>query len=333
MALTLSRGNSQISVAPMMDWTDRHCRYFFRLLSPSANLYTEMVTAQAVLQGDRERLLDFDSFERPVALQLGGSEPPVLRQATMIAESFGYDEININIGCPSDRVQSGRFGACLMAEPQRVADCVSQMRQVTELPVTVKTRIGIDDRDEYEFLTTFVDTVAKAGCRHFIVHARKAILSGLSPRQNREIPPLHYEFVYRLKREFPDLRIDLNGGIETIASIRNHLGHVDGVMIGRKAYADPYFLVSVHETFSADETSAGWRAPRRDQVVRQMAEYAEQHLSGGARLHHITRHMLGMFNGLPGARRWRRFLSENAARPGAGPEVLIASLDVFDRAA
>ena len=323
----------RISVAPMMDWTDTHCRYFFRLLNPTIRLYTEMITAQAVLKGDRDRLLGFNVTEKPLALQLGGSEPEILRLATEIAVNYPYDEINLNIGCPSDRVQSGRFGACLMAEPLRVADCVRAMRAATSLPVTVKSRIGIDDRDDYEFLAEFISAVAAAGCDYFIVHARKAILSGLSPKENRMVPPLRYEYVYRLKRDFPHLHIILNGGIETTEAVAAHLRQVDGVMIGRKAYADPFFLSVLGDCFKTPGTQPDWKRPSREQVVRNMAEYAERQLASGTSLHHITRHMLGMFNGQPGARRWRRFISEKAAQPGAGPEVLIASLDVFDVAA
>ena len=323
----------RISVAPMMDWTDTHCRYFFRLLNPTIRLYTEMITAQAVLKGDRDRLLGFNATEKPLALQLGGSEPEILRLAAEIAANYPYDEINLNIGCPSDRVQSGRFGACLMAEPLRVADCVRAMRAATSLPVTVKSRIGIDDRDDYEFLAEFISAVAEAGCDYFIVHARKAILSGLSPKENRMVPPLRYEYVYRLKRNFPHLHIILNGGIETTEAVAAHLRQVDGVMIGRKAYADPFFLSVLEDCFKTPGTQPDWKPPSRERVVRNMAEYAERQLASGTSLHHITRHMLGMFNGQPGARRWRRFISEKAAQPGAGPEVLIASLGVFDVAA
>jgi tRNA-dihydrouridine synthase A len=315
-----------ISVAPMMDYTDLHCRYFLRLLSPSTRLYTEMVTAQAILKGDRDRLLGFNPVECPLALQLGGSEPDVLAEAATIATPYGYDEINLNIGCPSDRVQTGRFGACLMAEPARVADCIRALRQATPLPVTVKTRIGIDDHDDYGFLAGFVSTVAAAGCDYFVVHARKAILAGLSPKENRSVPPLKYDTVYRLKREFPKLTIVINGGIETFAAVSEHLGHVDGVMIGRKAYSDPFFLAELQARFMSPADGDEWRPPERSQVVRAMAEYAERQLGRGARLHHITRHMHGMYAGLPGARRWRRYISEHSTRPGAGPEVLLDSL-------
>ncbi len=316
---------SRVAVAPMMDWTDRHCRYFFRLLSPDIRLYTEMVTAQAVLQGDRARLLDYDPAEHPVALQLGGSEPEQLAAAAQIANAWGYDEINLNIGCPSDRVQSGRFGACLMAEPERVAECVTAMNEAADPPVTVKTRIGIDDRDDYAFLEQFVAAVTAAGCRHFVVHARKAILAGLSPKQNRSIPPLRYEIVYRLKQQFPELTVVLNGGVESNEAVREHLEHVDGVMIGRKAYADPWFLTELDHGSRPELT--------REQVVEKMAEYAARQIALGARLHHITRHMLGLFNGRPGARRWRRYLSERAIRPHADVQVLLDSLSVFGRAA
>jgi tRNA-dihydrouridine synthase A len=318
---------SRVAVAPMMDWTDRHCRYFFRLLSKDIRLYTEMVTAQAVLQGDRGRLLDYDPAEHPLALQLGGSEPEQLAEAARIANAWGYDEINLNIGCPSDRVQSGRFGACLMAEPERVAECVAAMCDAGKLPVTVKTRIGIDDQDDYEFLERFVALARAAGCRHFVVHARKAILAGLSPKENRSIPPLRYEVVYRLKKDFPELTVVLNGGVETIEAVREHLDHVDGVMIGRKAYADPWFLA---ELGGHDNSGAGHT---REQVVEQMAAYAGRQIAAGGRLHHVTRHMLGLFNGRPGARRWRRYLSEQAIRPDADEQVLRDSLSVFDRAA
>lgn len=322
-----------VSVAPMMDWTDRHCRYFFRLLSPAVKLYTEMVTAQAVVQGDAARLLAYDPAEHPVALQLGGSDPELLAEAVRIANAWGYDEINLNIGCPSDRVQSGRFGACLMAEPRRVADCVATMREAADSPVTVKTRIGIDDRDDYEFLAEFIETVAAAGCDHFVIHARKAILAGLTPKENRSVPPLRYDVVYRLKREFADLTVVLNGGIESLGAVRAHLGKVDGVMIGRKAYADPWFLVELQQALAESQASDHATGPRRADIVRRMAVYAAVQIEAGARLHHVTRHMLGLFTGVPGARRWRRFLSEQACRPEADERVLIDSLTIFDIAA
>ncbi|MFW2404975.1 MAG: tRNA dihydrouridine(20/20a) synthase DusA [Gammaproteobacteria bacterium] len=317
----------RVSVAPMMDWTDRHCRYFFRLLTQDARLYTEMVTASAVLRGDHARLLGYHEAEHPLALQLGGSEPRELADAVRIADSYGFDEINLNIGCPSDRVQSGRFGACLMAEPGRVAECVAAMRDAASVPVTVKTRIGIDDRDDYEFLEQFVDEVAAAGCEYFVVHARKAILAGLSPKENRSVPPLRYDVVYRLKRDFPALTVVLNGGVESVAQVREHLARVDGVMIGRKAYGDPWLLANLQRT-GADESDI-----TRQDVVIAMAEYAAGQIQSGARLHHVTRHMLGLFTGVPGARRWRRFISERAGRDGASEQLLIDSLSVFDIAA
>ncbi|MAF84345.1 MAG: tRNA dihydrouridine(20/20a) synthase DusA [Gammaproteobacteria bacterium] len=324
---------SRISIAPMMDWTDQHCRYFFRLLSPDVRLYTEMVVDQAILHGDPDPLLAFDPFEHPVALQLGGSEPDTLEAATRIAAGFGYDEINLNIGCPSNRVQSGRFGACLMAEPRRVADCVAAMRASVQVPVTVKTRIGIDDRDDYEFLTAFIETVAAAGCNYFVIHARKAILTGLSPKENRSIPPLKYATVYRLKQDFPDLTIVLNGGIGSADDVRQHLEHVDGIMIGRKAYSDPYLLAELQAQVTISTPRTDWYPPKRNDIVRSMADYAERQLASGVRLHHITRHMLGLFAGQPAARRWRRYISEKGQQSGAGPEVLLNSLSVFDIAA
>jgi tRNA-dihydrouridine synthase A len=309
-----------ISVAPMMDWTDRHCRYFLRLLAPSALLYTEMVTAQAIRHGDRERLLGFDPFEQPVALQLGGSEPEVLAEAARVGADYGYDEINLNVGCPSDRVQSGRFGACLMAEPALVRDCVAAMRAVVEVPVTVKSRIGIDEHEDYGFLRDFVGTVAESGCSVFIVHARKAILGGLSPKENREIPPLRYEFVYRLKQEFPHLTVVLNGGVRDLESVRAHLEHVDGVMIGREAYHNPWFLAELEQALT------GVRPPKREEVMGRFMEYMAGQLERGVRLSAMTRHVLGLYLGQPGARSWRRQLAEGACRPGAGLEVVRAAL-------
>jgi tRNA-dihydrouridine synthase A len=323
----------RVSVAPMMDWTDVHCRYFFRLISPDVRLYTEMVNAQAVIRGDRDYLLGFDPRERPLALQLGGSEPEALADAIRIAASYPYDEINLNVGCPSDRVQSGRFGACLMAEPERVANCLGAMASAADVPVTIKTRIGIDEHDDYDYLAAFVDRVAGHGCDHFIVHARKAILKGLSPKENRSIPPLRYEYVYRLKRDFPGLTVTINGGIASVDEIKNHLTHVDGVMIGRKAYADPFFLAAIQEQVPGIGDDREWRRPERAAIVRKMADYSETQLSRGIKLHHITRHMLGLYSGLPGARRWRRYLSEQGCRRSAGPEVLIDSLALLDAAA
>ena len=322
------RMNSPISIAPMMDWTDRHCRYFMRLLTPSAFLYTEMVTAAAVYHGDANRLLRFNWEEHPVALQLGGSNPEWMAAATRKAADYGYDEVNINVGCPSDRVQSGQFGACLMAEPQKVAACLTAMQAETLAPVTVKTRIGIDDNDSDEFLRRFVDVLAEAGCRKFIIHARIAILEGLSPKDNRSIPPLNYERVFRLKRDFPDLEIVINGGLSERHQVEEVLQHVDGVMIGRQAYHQPYFLAELEHHFNA-----GWPLPERHDIVQAMLPYIDAAVALGEPLHRITRHMLGLFAGQPGARAWRRYISEHAHRPGAGKEVLINALSAIPVAA
>jgi tRNA-dihydrouridine synthase A len=317
----------RISVAPMMDCTDRHCRYFLRLLSPHVRLYTEMVTAAAIVRGDPDRLLRFSPEEHPLALQLGGSDPDLLAAAVFKAGVHGYDEINLNAGCPSPRVSEGSFGACLMADPELVGRCIRAMQAATSLPVTVKTRIGIDDRDDYGFLCAFVATVADAGCRTLVVHARKALLSGLSPKENREIPPLLYETVYRLKGDFPELRIILNGGIDSLAAIETHLAAgVDGVMVGRKAYADPYWLTGVETTFLGK--AGAWQPPSRAAIVRAMAHYAGQQMHDGVRLHHITRHMLGLYHGQAGARAWRRFLSTRGCVPDAGPQLLLESLQL-----
>ncbi|MBL1263105.1 tRNA dihydrouridine(20/20a) synthase DusA [Candidatus Methylomicrobium oryzae] len=310
-------------VAPMLDWTDRHCRFFHRLMTKRALLYTEMVTTGALLHGNRQRFLQFDPSEHPLALQLGGSDPRDLAACAKIAEDFGYDEVNLNVGCPSDRVQNGRFGACLMAEPELVADCVAAMRNAVSMPVTVKSRIGIDDRDSYEELAHFIDTVAKAGCRTFIVHARKAWLKGLSPKQNREVPPLRYEVVYRLKQDFPPLRIVLNGGITTLEQAEKALQNgVDGVMMGREAYHNPYILAE------ADRRLFGMSADTmpRNEIVNRLMPYIERQLAEGIRLHSITRHILGLFHGEPGARSWRRHLSEEAIKYGADAAVVREAL-------
>ena len=312
----------------MMDWTDRHCRYFMRLLSPSARLYTEMVTAAAIVHGDAERFLRFNEEEHPVALQLGGSEPEWMARATARASEFGYDEININVGCPSDRVQSGRFGACLMAHPDVVAACFRAMRRETDVPVTIKTRIGIDDKDNYDFLQAFVDTLAAAGCRRFIVHARIAILEGLSPKENRSVPPLNYERVYQLKQDFPGLTIDINGGLTSLEQVDAVLEHVDGAMIGRQAYHQPYFLAELERHFRPD-----WPAPSRQDVVDRMLPYIDRMVGEGVSLNSMTRHMLGLFAGRPGARAWRRYISEHAHREGAGSEVLVNALNAMPLAA
>lgn len=310
-----------LCVAPMMDWTDRHCRFFFRLISRHTLLYTEMVTTGAVLHGKRDRLLDFTPAEHPVALQLGGSEPADLAASARIGEEWGYDEINLNVGCPSDRVQSGRFGACLMAEPDLVARGVAAMREAVRIPVTVKSRIAIDDLEEWPTLEDFVRRVSAAGCTRFIVHARKAWLQGLSPKENRDVPPLRYDLVHRLKAEYPHLDISLNGGIKTLDAAAEHLGRVDGVMMGRAPYESPYLLADADRRFFG-----GTQAPlTRHEVVDAMLPYIEAQMSQGAPLGAITRHMLGLFQGLPGARAWRRHLSENAHKDGASPEVVRAA--------
>ena len=302
----------------MMDWSDHNCRYFWRLLTRQALLYTEMVTTGALIHGDRERFLHFNAEEHPVALQVGGSDPKDLARCARWAREWGYDEINLNCGCPSDRVQSGLFGACLMARPQRVAECVQAMVDACDIPVTVKHRIGIDDMESYEQLLEFIEPVAAAGCSVFIVHARKAWLQGLSPKQNREIPPLNYPWVYRLKKDFPQLTIVINGGIQTLAECEAHLAHVDGVMIGREAYQNPWMLAEVDSLlFGMDNP-----AESRDDVIAALLPYVEQRLARGAHLNHITRHILGLYQGVPGARKFRRHLSENAYRKEAGLEVL-----------
>ncbi len=302
----------------MMDWTDRYDRFFLRLITRRALLYTEMVTANAVMHGDRERLLGFDPAEHPVAAQLGGSEPAQLAEAARIAADFGYDEINLNVGCPSDRVQTGRFGACLMAEPALVTDCVGAMRAAVGVPVTVKCRIGIDDQDAEEDLGRFVETVSSAGCDTFIVHARKAWLQGLSPKENREIPPLDYDRVYRLKAARPDLTIVINGGITSLDASEDHLTRVDGVMLGRAAYQNPYLLADVDRRFYGDSCTP----PTRTEVVDGLLPYIERRMAEGVPLNHITRHILGLYQGVPGARAWRRHLSENAHRPGADARIV-----------
>ena len=302
----------------MMDWSDRHCRFFHRQMTRHALLYTEMVTAQAIRHGDRERLIGFDPREQPVALQIGGSDPKLLAEAAKWGEDFGYGEINLNVGCPSDRVQEGRFGACLMAEPGLVAEGVSAMRQAVSVPVTVKCRIGIDDQDEDDDLDRFISTVAATGCSTFIIHARKAWLEGLSPRENREIPPLNYTRVYRIKSSHPGLTIIINGGIASLDEADAHLAHVDGVMLGRAAYHTPWILADVDRRFFGEAPSSLARAD----IVSRMKPYIAAELAKAPGLARITRHMLGLFHGEPGGRFWRRVLSENAHRRGAGVEVV-----------
>lgn len=313
-----------LCVAPMMDWTDRHCRYFHRLLSKQAFLYTEMVTTGALIHGDHHRFLQYHPAEHPLALQLGGSNPRELAICAKMAEDYGYDEVNLNVGCPSDRVQNGRFGACLMAEPELVADCVAAMVQAARIPITVKSRIGIDDRDSYPELVHFIGTVAAAGCRTFIVHARKAWLNGLSPKENREIPPLRYEVVYQLKIDFPQLEIILNGGVTSIGQTETLLQHVDGVMIGREAYQHPFLLADADQRLFAAPSAA--QTPSRADIVHALLPYISGQLAGGNRLHSVTRHILGLFHGEYGARGWRRFLSEHGNKAGADEAVVLQAL-------
>ena len=310
----------------MMDWTDRHCRFFHRQLTRRALLYTEMVVADAAIRGARERLLGFDPQEQPVALQLGGSEPAKLAEAARIGADFGYREINLNVGCPSDRVQSGTFGACLMKTPALVADCVAAMKAAVSVPVTVKCRIGVDDQDPGPALDTLAGDVFAAGADALWVHARKAWLAGLSPKENREIPPLDYGRVYRLKEKHPDRFVGVNGGIRTLAEATAHLAHVDAVMLGRAAYHTPAILAGVDPTFHGDEASPFDFAA----LIDAMAAYSARHIAAGGRLAHVTRHMVGLFQGLPGARRWRQILSTDAAKPGAGPQVLRDAFAAID---
>jgi len=304
--------DSRISIAPMMDVTDRHCRFFLRQVHSRARLYTEMITSGALIHGDVPHHLEFDEEEHPVALQLGGSEPEELAHCAKLGEQYGYDEINLNIGCPSERVQRGAFGACLMAEPALVAECVARIREAVSLPVTVKHRVGIDKVEDYSFLRDFVGTVAQAGCSTFIVHARNAILKGLSPKENREIPPLKYDYVYRLKRDFPALSIVINGGISSLEQINLHLKSVDGVMIGRAAYGNPWFLADPGKT--------------RADVVHAMHSYAKDVPS----LRHVTRHMLGLYHGMPRARLWRQMLSDSEGLKKNRPELLLEALDAVE---
>jgi tRNA-dihydrouridine synthase A len=312
----------RFSVAPMIDLTDRHARYFLRLISRHALLYTEMITTGALLHGDANRWLRFDAQEHAVALQLGGSDADDLTRCAVLGQQAGYDEINLNVGCPSDRVQSGRFGACLMAEPELVARCVEAMQQTVDIPVTVKCRIGIDDQDDYEDLYRFVDTVAARGCTVFVVHARKAWLNGLSPKENREIPPLKYDVVYRIKQQFPALTIVINGGIKSIAESHEHLKYVDGVMVGREAYQNPFMLADVDAALYGAQT----HRLARNEILSAYLPYVQRELAAGTRLSHMTRHILGLYHGQPGGRRFRQVLSTDAPRAGAGIEVIEAAL-------
>lgn len=315
----------KLSVAPMLDWTDKHCRYFYRLMSKQTVLYTEMVTTGAILRGKGD-YLSYNDAEHPLVLQLGGSDVKSMVECAKIAEQYGYDEININVGCPSDRVQNGRFGACLMAEPQLVAECVNEMQSATKVPVTVKSRIGIDDLDSYEFLHSFIEQVSIAGCKHFIIHARKAWLTGLSPKQNRDVPPLDYERVYQVKNDFSDLDISINGGIKSLKEANEHLMHIDGVMIGREIYNTPYMLAT------ADSEIYNLTTPilTRSQIIDSMVPYINSTVSDGSRAWHVLRHMLGLCNGLVGAKQFRRHLSECAGIDGADGQVLIDAFNKVD---
>ncbi len=304
----------------MMDCTDKHDRYFLRLLAPHVLLYTEMITTQALIHGDYQRLLAFDPFEHPIALQLGGNDPAQLAHCAKLGERLGYDEMNINIGCPSDRVKSGQFGACLMLNPVLVAECVSAMCQAVTIPITVKCRIGVDHNDSYEELQQFIKIVASAGCKIFIIHARKAWLTGLSPKQNRQIPPLRYDIVRKIKQDFPQLIIIINGGINALPDIEEHLQSVDGVMIGREAYSNPYFLAEIEKQYFGSDITT------RHAIIEKFIPYIEKQLADKVKLTMITRHILGLFQGQAGARNWRRYISENAHKPGADTKILKEAL-------
>jgi len=318
--------NRAFSVAPMLDWTDRHERYFLRLITKHALLYTEMVTTGAIIFGDRDRYLRFNPEEHPVALQLGGSDVNHLAESTKIAEDYGYDEVNLNLGCPSNRVQNGSFGACMMAEPALVAECIASMTDAAEIVVTAKIRIGIDDQDSFEELVHFVGSMHEAGCDSFVVHARKAILKGLSPKENRSIPPLKYDVVYKIKELFPDCHITINGGIKTLEETSEHLKHVDGVMMGREAYHNPYLLSQVDKLVFNDSHEI----LSRHQIIESMFPYIEKQLATGERLQSIVRHMLGIFQGVSGTKAWKRYLSENAYKSDAGLDVLRHALTLVD---
>ncbi len=322
MPETTQFAGRRLNVAPMMDWTDRHCRYFHRLLAPSARLYTEMVTTGAVLHGDRERLIGFDETERPLALQLGGSEPEELAECARIAQERGYDEVNLNVGCPSDRVQRGRFGACLMLEPPLVRNCLAAMREAVDIPVTVKTRLGVDDCYSYDYFSDFVFELSESGCDVFIVHARKAWLSGLSPKENRDVPELRYDWVYRLKKDRPGLTVVINGGITTAKAVQEHLKKLDGVMLGRAAYHNPWLLAELqHHLFGFEGVAS------RPEAVERMTAYLARQAEAGVPVKNVSRHLLGLFHGQPGARRWRRYISENAHLDPANGRLLADALE------
>ncbi|HEY9134281.1 MAG TPA: tRNA dihydrouridine(20/20a) synthase DusA [Pseudomonadales bacterium] len=312
-------------VAPMLDCTDRHFRYFVRLISHHAVLYTEMITTGALIHGDRERFLAYSDLEHPVAVQLGGSDPKALKTCAQMIADYGYDEVNLNVGCPSDRVQSGRFGACLMKSPELVADCIASMVDAVDIPVTLKTRIGLDDNEAYEPLHTLISKVADAGCNTMIIHARNAWLNGISPKQNREIPPLRYDVVYRLKQDFPKLEVVLNGGLKSLNDIQTVLAHVDGVMVGREAYSNPYSLANIDQQLYQDPHDI----PGRIEVLERFLPYVAQELEQGCQLKHITRHILGLFQGLPGAKHWRRHISENVFKPNTGIELLNSAVSAL----
>jgi tRNA-dihydrouridine synthase A len=318
----MNKINRKFSIAPMLDWTDKHCRYFHRLLSQHALLYTEMVTTGALLRGDAARFLQFNRQEHPIAFQLGGANPVDLAACAKKVEDYGYDEVNLNVGCPSDRVQNGRFGACLMLEPATVAECVAKMQQAVSIPVTVKSRIGVDERDSYPELVEFIGLVAQAGCKTFIIHARKAWLSGLSPKENREIPPLCYDWVYQLKQDFPQLTIILNGGISRLETAEQAVAQLDGVMLGREVYHNPYLLAQVDQRFFAQN----YPVKTREDIVLALIPYIQEQRQQGVRFNSISRHLLGLFQGEKGARSWRRYLSENATKDNADEQVLLHAL-------
>lgn len=324
----MNSGDKVFAVAPMMEWTDRHFRYLARLMSRQTLLYTEMITSSALVHGDRERFLQFNPCEHPIALQLGGSDPRDMASSANWGEEAGYDEININVGCPSDRVQSGKFGVCLMKEPQLVAECVTAMRNESSLPITVKCRIGVDEFDSYEFLIEFIQAIADSGCHTFIVHARKAWLKGLNPKQNREVPELDYQRVYDLKKEFPELKIIINGGIDSIEQVKQHLNHVDGVMIGRYAYKQPKFLLQVdHQLFGKPQDISA----TLENVISEYTKYMQQNISVGVPFKCMAKHMLNLYQNVPGAKLWRRHLSENMHMPGAGVELVDQGLELLNK--
>lgn len=322
---SVNKLDRRFCVAPMLDWTDRHCRYFYRTMSKHSVLYTEMVTTGAIIHGKND-FLKFNKEEQPVALQLGGSDPEALAHCAKLAEERGYDEVNLNVGCPSDRVQNGMFGACLMAKPELVAECVAAMKAVTTIPITVKSRIGIDDQDSFEFLLDFVTKVKAAGCETFIIHARKAWLTGLSPKENRDIPPLDYDRVYKIKEMFPELEIIINGGVKTLDESLEHLKHVDGVMVGREVYQNPYIMADVDEVIYKDDHAKITRSG----VLEKMSDYITKHEMNDGRAWHVLRHMMGLYLGLPGAKIWRRYLSENAVKTEKkGKELILEATEFF----